>query len=125
MVDVSGNVYIAEFVRGRVRRVSPDGTIGTVAGGGSFRFSGDGGPATLAHLNTPLGIFVDQERTLFVADRSNLRIRAVAPDGIISTIAGSGDLGFPFETGRATEAPFFLPFGVSGDSMGNVYIAVR
>jgi DNA-binding beta-propeller fold protein YncE len=76
-VDAAGNVYIADQHNERVRRVGPDGVITTVAGNGTFGLSGDGGPATRASLNTPAGVAVGADGTIYIADRLNRCIRRV------------------------------------------------
>src|SRR5438874_12833617 len=94
-VDARGNLFIADRYNHRIRKVSPDGIVRTVAGTGPIglqagSFSGDGGPATMARLNNPTRVAVDQAGNLFIADSGNHRIRKVNPEGIISTVAGSG-----------------------------------
>src|SRR5205085_652991 len=90
-VDPAGNLYIADVGNHRIRKMAPDGTISTVAGSGFTRgFAGDGGPATKAVLNYPYGIARDSVGNLFIADLGNNRIRRIATDGTISTVAGNG-----------------------------------
>jgi uncharacterized protein (TIGR03437 family) len=86
-VDASANLYIADAADHRVRKVTPDGTITTVAGTGAQGFSGDGGPATAALLNAPYGLACDPRGNLYIADLGNARVRKVGPDGTIRTIA--------------------------------------
>ena len=121
-VDAAGNVYVADAFNHRVRRVSPDGVITTVAGSGQKGFSGDGGQATSARLNTPFGVAVDRAGNLFIADAENHRVRRVSPDGVITTVAGTGVAGFSGDGGQATSAQLNRPFGVAVDSAGNLYI---
>jgi DNA-binding beta-propeller fold protein YncE len=78
-VDASGNLYIADYSNNRIRKVNSSGIISTVAGNGTQAFSGDGGPVTSASLNGPTGVAVDAAGNLYVADRSNSRIRRVTP----------------------------------------------
>jgi uncharacterized protein (TIGR03437 family) len=87
VVDAAGAVYFTEFYNNRVRKVTPGGTITTIAGNGVAGLSGDGGPAMAASLNSPLGLALDQAGNLYIADNGNLRIREVTPAGIISTVA--------------------------------------
>ena len=126
-VDDAGNVFIADRSSHRVRKVSPNGVIVTVAGGGAVDggdgFSGDGGPATSAELNYPLGVAVDARGNLFIADTINHRIRRVAPDGVISTVAGNGSVGLSGDGGPATSAEIGSPFGVAVDGIGNLFIS--
>jgi sugar lactone lactonase YvrE len=124
-VDAWGNLFIAETGSNRIRKVTPDGVISTVAGkGGIWGFSGDGGPATTAELNYPDGVAVDMAGNLFIADHYNDRIRKVTPWGVISTVAGSGEIwGFGGDDGLATAAQLYHPNGVAVDASGNLYIS--
>ncbi|MFN7921218.1 MAG: hypothetical protein U0Q16_14050 [Bryobacteraceae bacterium] len=85
--DGGGSLYIADSTDHRVRRVSPTGIIATVAGNGQAGFTGDGGPATEASLNSPYGLAVDAKGNLYIADLGNGRVRRVSPDGVIRTVA--------------------------------------
>src|SRR5262249_52695032 len=85
---------ISDAPNHRVRKVTPNGLISTVAGNGQFGFSGDGGPATSAQLNSPRGVAADAFGNLFIADSGNLRVRTITPDGVIRTVAVNGLLGF-------------------------------
>ena len=122
-VDAAGNLYIADIGNSRIRSVSGAGIIRTVAGNGLFKFSGDGGPATSATLNLPRTVAVDADGNLYIADSLSNRIRKVSPDGIITTVAGSGNRGFSGDSGPAINASLKLPQGVATDSVGNLYIA--
>jgi len=123
VVDASGNVYIADRVNNRIRKVNTAGIISTYAGNGVAGFSGDGGLATNANLQNPQGIAIDAAGNLYIADKSNHRIRKVNTSGIISTIAGTGTGGFSGDGGLATSANLQNPFSVAVDASGNVYIA--
>ena len=123
IVDSTGNVFIAEPNNHRVRKVTPAGVITTIAGIGTAGFSGDGGPATAAQLNLPYGLAFDSAENLFIADMNNNRIRRLAPDGTIRTIAGSGARGFAGDGGPATSAQLNSPYRVSVDDDGNLFIA--
>jgi hypothetical protein len=120
-VDTSGNLYIADTENHRIRKVAPTGTITTVAGNGTPGFSGDGGPATQAALNSPQAVAVDASGNVYIAD--GVRIRKVAPTGTITTVAGNGTAGFSGDGGPATSAPLAWPQGVAVDTSGNLYIA--
>ena len=120
-VDSGGNLFIADVDNHRVRRVSPDGIIATVAGNGSVGFSGDGGPATSSTL-FPRGVAVDGVGNLFIVD-SPSRVRKVSPDGIITTVAGNGTNGFSGDGGPAAGALLLNPVGVAVDAAGNLFIA--
>ena len=121
-VDASGNVFIADASNNRVRKVSVNGTITTVAGNGIAGFSGDGGLAVNAALNLPQGIALDGAGNLFIADPLNFRVRKVSPAGIIATVAGDGVAGFSGDGGLATSAQFAYPGDVAVDGAGNLFI---
>lgn len=105
-LDPAGNLYIAETRSHVVRRLAPDGTIDTIAGDGTAGFAGDGGPATEARLDQPYGLALDVDGTLYVADRGNFRVRRIAPDGTIDTLAGTGEEGYAGDGGPADRASF-------------------
>jgi uncharacterized protein (TIGR03437 family) len=88
--DSNGNLYAADTINHRIRKVAPDGTASTVAGNGLMGFAGDGQAATAASLNGPTGVGIDSKGNLWIADTGNRRIRKVTPDGEISTAAGTG-----------------------------------
>ena len=109
-VGPDGSLYIADSGNNRIRRVGPDGIITTVAGtDGSQGFGGDGGPATQARLAGPWGIAFGPDGSLYIADSGNQRIRRVGPDGIITTVAGTGQSGFSGDGGPATQARLIGP----------------
>jgi len=125
-VDHAGNYYAAEIGSQlyRVRRITPDGVIATVAGGdGTPGYSGDGGAATRAQLNGPVALATDDTGNLYIADSFNSRIRMVSPSGIITTIAGNGGSGYSGDGGLATNARFGQLSGLAIDSRGNLYAA--
>ncbi len=122
-VDKAGVVYIADSSNRRVRRVTPDGTITTVAGNGVQGFSGDGGLATEAMLGRPVDVAVDAAGNLYIADSVNQRIRRVDTNGFITTIAGNGLAGYSGDGGLATHASMQFPVGLTVDQLGNVYFA--
>jgi len=121
-VDALGNLYVADASNSVVRKVGTDGTIVTVAGNGTSGFSGDNGPATQAQLTYPWGLAVDPSGNLYIADLDNYRVRRVAPNGTITTFAGTGTPGASGDGGPATAAQMYQPNGVATDSNGNVYI---
>ncbi len=121
--DADGNLFITDRGNHRIRKVTPGGSITTVAGTGTSGFSGDGGAATAAQLNRPSGVAVDSDGNLFIADQGNNRIRKVTPGGIISTVAGTGTNGFSGDGGAATAAQLNRPAGVAVDAGGNLFIA--
>ncbi|MGI4870115.1 MAG: hypothetical protein ACRYFX_02935 [Janthinobacterium lividum] len=123
-VDGSGNVYIVDQYNNRIRKVTATtGVISTVAGTGTGGFSGDGGAATNAQIQNPVGVAVDGSGNIYIADQDNQRIRKVtATTGVISTIVGTGTGGFSGDGGAATNAQLNNPVGVAVDGSGNVYI---
>ncbi|MFF1377448.1 hypothetical protein [Streptomyces sp. NPDC058308] len=121
-VDGSGNVYIADTHNHRVRRITPEGAITTVAGNGDAGFVSDGGPAVATRLNYPTDVAVDGAGNLYIADRHNHRIRKVTPDGNITTVAGNGNAGFISDGGPAVATPLNYPWSVTVDEAGNLYI---
>ena len=120
-MDRAGNLYIADGNNQRIRKVDTAGIIRTVAGNGTPGFGGDGGPATSAMLQYPEGIAVDSAGNLYIADASNNRIRKVDTNGIITTVAGNGNVVVAGDGGPATQAAFGQPTGVAVDTLGNLY----
>ncbi|MCK9931925.1 protein kinase [Frankia sp. Mgl5] len=123
VADWAGNIYVADFDNNRVRRITADGTITTIAGTGEAGFSGDGGPATQARLRQPAAVALDSAGNILIADTFNQRIRRVDPSGIITTVAGKDDRGFSGDGMPATEATLWYPGGVVADPTGNIYVA--
>jgi trimeric autotransporter adhesin len=111
-VDAAGNLYIAEFDGHRIRKVTPDGKIATVAGTGVAGFFGDGGLAINAQLAYPAGLTVDRSGNLYVADSQNQRIRKIVPGGIISSVLGG-----------STTITLLTPVAVALDAAGDIYVA--
>jgi sugar lactone lactonase YvrE len=122
-VDALGNLFIADTFNHRVRKVTPDGIITTVAGTGQPGVSGNSAPAIQAQLHYPLGLALDAAGNLFVVDSFNYRVRKVSPDGTITTIAGTGTAGFSGDGGPATDAQLDFAKGVAVDSAGNLFFA--
>jgi hypothetical protein len=120
--DKAGNVYIADHGNARIRKVSPDGIITTVAGNGTDGFSGDGGTAISAQLSGPYRVRPDSLGNLYIADAGNNRIRRVAPNGIITTIAGNGIAASTGDGGLATSASLNYPADAVPDGAGNLFI---
>ena len=122
-VDSLGNLYIADAMNHRVRKVTPAGTITTIAGTGVAGFSGDGGAAVSAQLHTPVSVAIDSSGNVYIADAYNRRIRRVTPAGSISTYAGNGS-GNNFQDGvQATSTSIGIPGGIAIDDAGTLYIA--
>jgi sugar lactone lactonase YvrE len=120
-LDAVGNLYIGDLFAARIRRIGPDGIITTFAGTGRSGFSGDGGPAAQARLGAPVGLTFDAAGNLYVGDAFNHRIRKIAPDGVITTVAGSGASGFGGDGGPATQARLYYPDFPVLDAAGNLY----
>jgi uncharacterized protein (TIGR03437 family) len=106
--DRTGNLYVADSLNHRIRRIGAGGLVSTVAGSGASGFGGDGGVARNAQLNTPSAIVIDAQDNLYIADSGNHAIRAVSAAGFITTFAGEG---------------LRFPTGVAVDSQGRVYVA--
>ena len=127
-IAADGSVYIADFSNARIRRVSPSGTITTVAGSGWSDVNGgdgDGGAATSAKLN-PFGLAFDGAGNLYVSDWYASRVRKIDTSGVISTVAGSGSpsgAGYSGDGGSATSAQLNNPRGIAVDGASNLYIA--
>ena len=111
--DQAGNLYIADSIDHRVRKISPDGLITTVAGTGYPGFSGDGGPSQSSQLNAPYGLAADLAGNLYIADLGNARVRKITSDGLIETIAGGGVAGLTLSQ----------PRNLALDSAGNLYFS--
>jgi hypothetical protein len=124
-VDISGNVYIADYHNNRIRKVTAStGIISTVAGNGIAGYSGDGGSATSAEMNYPTGVGVDSSGNIYIVDHFNNRIRMVTGStGVITTIVGTGVAGYSGDGGAATNAQISSPTAVRVDGAGNVFIA--
>jgi sugar lactone lactonase YvrE len=123
-LDGKGNMYISDTENNRIRMVDRDGIIHTVAGTGKEGYSGDGGPATKAALALPIGIALDSEGNLYIACHHNSRVRKVDRNGKITTVAGTGEMGFNREKGPATKVMLNQPWGLFLDNdSGDLYIA--
>jgi hypothetical protein len=122
-VDSAGNVYIADNLNQRIRKVTAaNGIITTMAGNGTSGPPGDGGKATEAGLNRPTAVAVDGAGNIYIAE--GVRIRKVtAATGVITTVAGNGTKGDGGDGARATSAQLSWPHGIAVDTAGNLYIA--
>jgi uncharacterized protein (TIGR03437 family) len=121
VLDAAGNLYFSDSGSSRVRKISTNGAITTIAGNGLDGFSGDGGLAVSAELWGPNGLAFDAAGNLYIADGTNARVRKVTPSGTITTVAGGGTtLG---DGGPASAAQLASPSGVAVDQAGNLYIA--
>ncbi len=127
-VDSSDNIYIADTSNHRIRKIDKaTGIIITVAGTGISGYSGDGGSATSAKLNTPFGIALDSSGNIYIADTYNNRIRKInKATGIIDLVAGDGSNGFVGDGQKADSwTSIGTPKGVAVDSVGNIYITTK
>jgi hypothetical protein len=122
-VDGDGVLYIAQSGPiSRIRKVDRNGVISTVAGNGTADFTGDGGPATSASLNIPIAVAVDGSGNIYVAEMRN-RVRKVDVNGIITTVAGDGTVGFTGDGGPGTAARLNAPVALAVKEDGTLFIA--
>lgn len=122
-VHSDGSLYIADAFNNRIRRVAANGIIDTVAGNGAAGFSGDGSAASSARLSTPRSVAVAPDGTIYIADTNNSRVRRVGPDGVIATIAGTGEFGYSGDGAQAIAAKISNASGVAIADDGAVFIA--
>ena len=117
--DSAGNLLVSDDVNGRIRKIAPDGLVNTVAGNGLFHFSGNGGPATTATIDTPTSITGDSAGNIYFTEPLVNRVRRIAPDGTLSVVAGTGSFGYSGDGGPATGAelavPQYLTIAPNGD----------
>jgi uncharacterized protein (TIGR03437 family) len=121
--DAQRNVFISDSANSRIRRVDSSGIITTFAGTGSPGFSGDNGPASKAQVYRPGQLAFDTKGNLYFADEGNNRVRRIAPDGTITTVAGSGTPGYGGDGGPALSAQLTGPAGIAVDAAGNLYMS--
>jgi len=122
-VDPDGNIVFIDAQNQRIRRIDAQGVITTIVGNGELGFSGDGGPATDARINTPEQLWVDHKGNIYVADTFNRRVRKIDTDGIITTVAGNGTHAFSGDGGPAASAGLAKISGVAVGPDGALYIA--
>lgn len=120
-MDGKGNIYVADFSNNLIRKISGSGDVITFAGSGHGAFAD--GKGMMAHLKGPDNIAIDKDGNIYVADADNFRIRKVAPDGVITTIAGSGIRGY--KDGDGKTAMFAYPTGIAVDKDRLIYVADR
>ena len=121
--DAAGNLYVADKANHRVRKISPAGVISTAAGTGVAGYSGDGGPAIQAQLNSPQGLAADSDGNIYIADTGNNRIRKLQPDGTLLSIAGNGNGSYYGDGGPANAASLHSPHAIYFVSGYYLYIA--
>jgi len=122
-IDPAGNIFFIDRGNHRVRRIDTKGIITTVAGNGRRGFSGDGGSAVAASLDTPAAVAISANGDLLIADYWNNRIRAVSPAGVIRTWAGNGAFDDGGDGGPAVKAGLNGPYALAVDSRGNTYVS--
>ena len=118
--DLKGNIYISDTQNNRVRKIDKFGIISTFAGDGFPGFSGDGGQATLASLDSPTGLAVDPSGNVYVSDSNNGRVRRIDGNGIITTFAGGGNDSLSID---AAQLEMHYPSYLAFDRAGNLYIS--
>ncbi len=121
-LDAAGNIYVADHVNHRIRKIDVSGNISTFAGTGTPAHSGDGGPATAAQLDYPVAVGTDALGNVYITETSSNKVRVVNTSGIISTFAGTGTAAFSGDGGAATAAELNTNKGVASDASGNIYI---
>jgi sugar lactone lactonase YvrE len=122
-IDTLDRIYIADTSNHRIRMIDNDGTINTIVGTGVAGYSGDGGSALEAQLDTPSDVEITADGTIYIADTMNNVIRRVTPDGVITTVAGTGESGFEGDGGPAEQAKLNRPYGITMAPNGDLYIA--
>ena len=120
-VDHLGNVYVADDVNHSIRKINASGVVTTIAGNGVAGYTGDGGPASGAQINTPEDVVLDGAGNMLIADYGNHVIRMINSSGIITTIAGTGGTGYSGDGGPAIAAQV-VPFRLAVDTHGNIYV---
>ena len=122
-IDARNRIYVADTSNNKIRLINEVGEISTIVGTGTAGYSGDGGQAVDAELNTPSDVAITPNGTLYIADTYNSVVRVVKPDGTIDTFAGNGTPGFSGDAGPAKSAELNRPYGVEVAPNGDVYIA--
>jgi sugar lactone lactonase YvrE len=121
-IDDQGNLYIADFNNHRIRKISTDRIITSVAGTGEPEYNGDAKPALESQIGGPCGVVVDSNGYIYIGDQLNNRVRVVTPSGMIYTVAGTGVRGHTGDGGAAEKAQMSNPDIIALDSAGNLYI---
>ena len=124
-VDLAGNLLIAEAAGQYIRRFAADGSVTNIAGTGSSGFSGDGGAATSAAINSPFDVAVDPSGNVYFTDVGNYRIRKISTNGVISTILGNGQAINSGDGGLAVNAKASNLWGIAVDGAGNIFFGER
>lgn len=124
-IDAEDTMYVADYGNHRIRRITTDGTVTTLAGTGTAGFSGDGASALSARLDHPAALAVDNQGDVFVADSGNQRVREIKTDGTIATLAGNGTAGYSGDNGPPLLASFHTPWSLAYSPAGGLYVADR
>ena len=122
-VGPDGTIYVGDGTNSKIRRIDTSGIVRTLAGTGVLGFSGDGGLAVEARLWRPTFVATGPDGSVYFVDRENVRVRRVRPNGVIETVAGTGEHEWAYEEGMATETGLWDPRGLAVDAAGNLYIA--
>jgi formylglycine-generating enzyme required for sulfatase activity/sugar lactone lactonase YvrE len=120
-VDENENIYVADTSNQNIRKITPSGSISTLAGSGSERSGREDGTGLWAKFSSPTGVAIDTTGNVFVSDYHNHKIRKITPAGLVTTLAGMGESGS--YDGQAVASKFYWPMGVAVDNLGNVYVA--
>jgi sugar lactone lactonase YvrE len=123
VTDTNGNIFVSDTDNHRIRKITPAGTISTIAGTGRCAYSGDVGPAVSANICFPSQILLDPAGNLVFGDSGNRVVRRITPTGVITTIAGSGVFGDAGDAGPAAAAQFKSVSGIALDGQGNLYVS--
>lgn len=119
--DATGNLFFADYINARIRKIDTQGIVTTIAGTGTVGYAGDGGPATQAQLSYPAAVVTDSAGNLFVSEVGDYHIRKIDTQGIISTIAGNGTYGYSGDGGPAPQAALSTPYGMAFDTSGDLF----
>ncbi len=122
-LDGDGVLYVADRGNNRIRRVDASGAVTTFAGTGDPATGGDGGPADLARFDGPTDLAISSEGALYLSESEGHVVRRIGPDGIVSTVAGTGIPGRAGDGGTAAAAQLDAPAGLDIDAAGNIYVA--
>ena len=118
-----GSIYFTDTANHRIRKIGTDGKISTIAGTGAPGFGGDGGPAAQAVLYFPDSLTIDSAGNLLFVDQNQLRVRKITPAGVITTVAGNGNLAYSVDGSGALSSGFAYITGIAADSTGNIFVS--